>query len=406
MKKIFLLAAALYLLIAPFTYHPDTKLVLYYPTLNGGKVWDIYSYLNANADDAPKFHYPPMHFWAVKLELPIVVAVGGKEVVNWLKIGGNVAFIDSKVFLYNLATKLPLLILLMLSGWLIAKILLKNGYKEKIAKTAMLWWFFNPITIYSVVMMGQNDMLAIFPFLVGLYFYYDLPIIAFLFFGLGGSIKSYPLIWAVILALIYPRASWWKKALFGAIAIGFYYATMLPFLGFDYFKKDVLFSGLSIRMFESAIDIGFGDKILVVPTLLVITTLLALKRDWGKSLKGLLYTLFTATFLILSFMHFHPQWFVWIMPFAAMLMGMGMEWWWMSILTPALMGIILLFDDKFLYWGLLSPINQNLINLPFVSELLKVKGIDVSLINNLCHSIVSGMGLYWLFNKPFKNEKN
>jgi len=49
MKKILWAAVLIYLLLAPFTYHPDTKLVLYYPTLNNGKTWDIYTYLNTHS---------------------------------------------------------------------------------------------------------------------------------------------------------------------------------------------------------------------------------------------------------------------------------------------------------------------------------------------------------------------
>ena len=82
MKKIILLVATIYLLIAPITYHPDTKLVLYYASLGNEKVWNIYKYLNENIDNAPKFHYPPMNYWIVKAELPIVKLVGGSEIVK------------------------------------------------------------------------------------------------------------------------------------------------------------------------------------------------------------------------------------------------------------------------------------------------------------------------------------
>ena len=189
-------------MIAPFTYHPDTKLVLYYPTLNNEKVWDVYTYLNENKDDASKFHYPPMHYWVLKAELPLVKLVGGNKIVDWIRTGGNIAFRDDQIYLYNLATKFPLILLVLLSGFIIFKTLIKNGYEQKIAKTAAFIWFFNPITLYSAIIMGQNDILAIFPFLLGLYFYYDLPILAFILFGAGGSIKNYPLIWAIILALV------------------------------------------------------------------------------------------------------------------------------------------------------------------------------------------------------------
>ncbi|EKD55994.1 MAG: hypothetical protein ACD_58C00321G0003, partial [uncultured bacterium] len=157
MRKILLLAATLYLLIAPFTYHPDNKLVLYYATLGNGKVWDIYSYLNKNYDAAPKFHYPPMHYWVVKAEYPIVKMIGGRGFDNWLKRGANEAFDDSNIFLYNLATKIPILALVLFSGGMIYKICLQYGYDKYKSRSAAAIWLFNPITLYSAVIMGQND---------------------------------------------------------------------------------------------------------------------------------------------------------------------------------------------------------------------------------------------------------
>jgi hypothetical protein len=402
MKRIMMLAVVVYFLIAPFTYHPDTKLVLYYPSLNNGKVWDIYSYLNSHVDDAPKFHYPPMHYWLLKAELPIVRLIGGKDIINWLKIGGNIAFKDKHVFLFNLATKFPLLILVLMSGFLIGKILIKNGYKEKTAKLAMIIWFFNPITLYSAVIMGQNDILAIFPFLVGLWFYFDHPWIAFTLFGFSGSIKSFPLIWAIILALNYPKFSWQKKIGLALWPLIFYVVTMLPFLKFSYFRQDVLYSGLSIRIFDGAWDISMGDKILIVPLLLVALTLMAIKLKTGKNIQGLSLMLVATNLVILGFTHFNPQWFIWLMPFISIVIATTGEWWWYGFLLPPLLGIILLFGDKYLYWGLITPINPNIINLPLIEGVLQRGGIDVVLLNNLCHSVIAGIAIFiffYLFNQ-------
>ncbi len=405
MKKILLLAASLYFFLAPLTYHPDTKLVLYYPTLNNGRVWDIYTYLNENANAAPKFHYPPAHFWLLKAELPVVKLIGGNQIVKWLNTGGNIAFRDENIFLNNLAVKTPLLILVLISGWLIFKIAVKNGYNLKFAKAAAIIWLFNPITLYSAVIMGQNDILALLPFLIGLWFYFDHPFWAFTWFGLAGSVKSYPLLWALIAGLIYPKSGWIKKISLAMWPIIIYIATMLPFIKYPYFREDVLYSGLSIRMFDSAINIGLGDKVLLVPMLLVALTLIGIKNNLGRNLKKLTLILMSATMIILGFTHFHPQWFIWIMPFMALQFATEekqRQWW---LILPALLIIILLFEDKFLYWGLISPINQEVINLPLINEWLNLKGIDTSLLNNLAHSILAGFGIYGLFNADKKDDE-
>lgn len=392
MKKIVLMVATIYLLIAPITYHPDTKLVLYYASLGNEKVWNIYKYLNENVDNAPKFHYPPMNFWIVKAELPVVKLMSGNGVVKWLGVGSNIAFLDKNVFLYNLAVKFPILILLLINGYIIFKIGKKVGLSENMSRLASVIWYLNPITIYSGVMMGQNDILAILPFTIGLLFYFDNPIIAFTLFGLGGSIKSFPLIWAIALAGVYPTKNWFKKICLALISVLFYLITILPFLKYDYFVRDVLNSGLAMRMFELTLNLG-EINLPVVPLMLIITTLIGIKNDMGKNYIGLGTLLVAINFVVLGFSNFNPQWFIWIMPFLAILLAILGGWWLFMLMLLPLAAIILLFNDKFLYWGILTPINPNLINLPYVLDLIKFP----ELISNLSHWLLASLAIYWFF---------
>lgn len=390
MKKIILLVITIYLLIAPITYHPDTKLVLYYPTLGGEKVWNIYKYLNENIDYAPKFHYPPMNFFLTKVELPLVKFIGGESIVKWFLVGSNVAFLDSNIFLYNLATKFPILLLILIAGFIIYKISIKYGFTENQARQAALIWYLNPITIYSGVMMGQNDILAIMPFLCGLWFYYDNPILAFTLFGLGGSVKSFPLIWAIALAGVYPNKNWFIKIFYAFIPLFIYLMTIIPFLKYDYFIRDVLNSGLAMRMFE------LNYIVPTVPLFLVITTLIAIKNNLGKNFVGLSMLLVTINLSILTFSNFNPQWFMWIMPFLAIVLVKNKEWLSLILITVALFGITLFIDDIFLYWGLISPINPNLINLPYFSQLFLKFGINSAVANNVFRLILVVVTFYWL----------
>jgi len=405
MRKILLLAATLYFLIAPFTYHPDNKLVLYYATLGNGKVWDIYSYLNTNFDAAPKFHYPPMHYWVVKAEYPIVKLIGGSEIDNWLKRGANEAFDDPNIFLYNLATKIPILILALLSGWFIFKICQQNGFDEYKSKLAAAIWLFNPITIYSALMMGQNDMLAIAPFLCGWWLMKKYPWVAFFIFGLASGVKTYPLIWAVFMALTYIKFPVWKRLVLLIVSTVVYYLPMLPFLKYDYFRVDVLNSGLASRIFEPGIDIGLGDRVLVVPLILGILVLVAISKKIGKSISGVAKLLGAANLIILGFIHFHPQWLIWVAPFLAIYVAKKKkELFSLILLFGVMIWVILLFDDKFLYWGLLSPLNNGLLNLPLLRDVLFDKGINVILLSNLLHSLAAVIGGYWFWKVV--SEKN
>ncbi|MFA5894354.1 MAG: hypothetical protein WC851_01085 [Candidatus Shapirobacteria bacterium] len=405
MRKILLLAATLYLLVAPFTYHPDNKLVLYYATLGNGKVWDIYSYLNTNYDAAPKFHYPPMHYWVVKAEYPLVRLVGGKGIENWLRRGANEAFDDPNIFIYNLATKLPILGLVLLTGWLIFKICLQQGFNNYKSRWAAAIWLFNPIIFYSAIVMGQNDMLAIAPFMVGWYLMSSYPWVAFAIFGIASGIKTYPLIWAIYLAFTYVKFPIWKRLGLVMVSIGIYYLTMAPFLRYEYFRTDVLYSGLATRMFEAGIDIGLGDRVLIVPLLLGILLLVAISKKIGKSFVNTAKLLVAVNLIILGFIHFHPQWFIWIVPFLSIyLASHKKDFLSLWLLLGVMVGVVLLFDDKFLYWGLLSPLNNGLLNLPLIRDVLVAKGMDVMLLSNLLHTLAAAVGGYWFWK--VLSEKN
>jgi hypothetical protein len=404
MKRILLLALSLYLLLAPISYHPDNKLVLYYATLGNGKVWDIYSYLENHFDAAPKFHYPPMHYFAIKAEYPLVRLFGGEKIDKWLGLGSNIAFEDPNIFRFNFATKLPIILMVLVSGWLIYNIALSYGVSESKAKWAGVIWLFNPITIYSAVLMGQNDMLAILPFLAGWLMMSKYPFLAFWLFGIAGSIKTYPLIWAIMFGLAY-KSNMLKKITLIGVSLLTYVLTLLPFLKYDYFKREVMYSGLATRMFEPRVDIGFGESVLLVPLLLTILAMsvVSRKKSWGlKSLSGYLVA---SNLVVLGFIHFHPQWMIWVMPFLAIYLAIKKkEYLTFWILNIVVCGVVLLFDDKFLYWGLWSPLNNGLLNLPLLSEVFVNKGVDVGLLNNLLHTMLAGTSIYWLW-VSIKNDK-
>lgn len=411
MKKLLLIAGLVYLILAPLTYHPDTKLTLYYPSLGDGRIWNIYGYLQNRELNVPPFHYPPVHYWLLKAEYGLAKLIGGRGFDHWLASGSTLAMKDERVFRFNLAAKLPLIVLTLASGWMIYKILIKRGKGEGVAFLGAVIWLFNPVTLYAVVAMGQNDILAIFPFLLGLLFYWQVPLISFLFFGVAASIKSFPLIWAIILGLAYPKSGWGKRLVLATIPTALYGLTLVPFLSNAYFRESVLGSGLMNRIFEARIDIGSGLAIQIVPVLLVICLLSAFKYRLTKSVIGVSRLLLAANLAILGFSRFHPQWFLWTMPFAAIALAMVRpKKMWLAVgwLTLMALGVItLMFNDVFLYWGIFSPIQPSLINLPFMRELVAARGIGGEQLANLAHSWMAGLAVFFLatLSKRVRLEK-
>lgn len=395
-----------YFLVAPFTYHPDTKLTLRYPSLGNGKVWDVYGYIDAHKLDIPDFHYPPAHFWWLKVHYPISKFIGGSGFDQWLESGSAEASFDVNSLRYNLAAKFPLLILGLVSGWLIYRIVKKYCGNEKKALRAALIWYFNPITLFSLVVMGQNDIVAIILFLSGI-LCYERWGLAVLFWGLAAGVKTYPIIWVIMFLLAWEK-SIYKLVLkfFGVMMV--YGLILLPWIGKSYFTEAVLNSGLSQRMFVSNISIGFGKEIMIVPLLLVVVALKAVSNRFGKKLSFGCLMIMESSLVILGFSHFNPQWLLWLSPFASIIFAtkkitkveiiVGL------LILMSWIGLTLGFDDKFLSWGLVAPISPNLINYPTISEFARNRVINISGLINLCQSVLAGVAVWFLGQKIKKDN--
>jgi len=399
MKKIILLAIVVYFLFAPLTYHPDTKLTLRYPTLEYGKIWDIYGYINSHKLDIPDFHYPPAHYWWLKIHYPISKFIGGDGFDEWLTSGSAQASFNPKIMKYTLATKLPLLILGLLSGWLIFKIVWKYTNNIEQGKKAALFWYLNPITIYSLVVMGQNDIVAIVLFLLGLYLI-DRWWVTALLWGLASGVKNYPIIWSLMSLFVWEKKIV-KLILKSTSVILVYFLIMLPWLDKNYFIEAVLNSGLSQRMFIANIPLGFGKEILIVPFLFVF---LALKSFTKKNtIDNLALVLVQTTLVILAFSHFNPQWMLWLIPFLSIFLFCRKQnttvYLSLMIIFVSWLILTLGFDDRFLTWGLLTPISPNLINFPSFIEFTKNRGVDISILINLAQTILASTAIWFLGQK-------
>lgn len=408
MKKILLITVVIYFVLAPITYHPDNKLVLFWGSLNEGKVWNIYKYGQnhlANTDK-PQFNYPPVHFILVKLQYLIAKPIGGEGYTEWLASPNANDAYQPSIFRYTLATKLPIVLVTLANGWLIYQVVKKYGRSENDASLAAALWWLNPIVLYSGVLMGQNDVLAILPFLLGWLFLDSKWILSAVCFGLAISVKNYPLIWMGLLVITQPVLNWFKKTAVIAGSCLIYGLTILPFLNNVVFQEAVLNSSINDRFFIASLNLGLGDRVLIIPMLLITVLIFAIyfsKRKlkiWSQALIVLI-----ANLILLGFTHFHPQWFTWLVPFWSiwfvgqtkcnkMIEAITVS----GLVLAAWLMIVLLFRDIYLYWGILSPMNPNLMNLPYISEYLSARGFDIDYMNNVAHSIVAGVALAGVVN--------
>jgi len=401
-KQIFVLAAFTYLFLAPFTYHPDIKTIFYQSQFLSQGIFNIYSFFAANPEKAflGPFVYPPLAFFTFGLLFIPVKMIAGSGFVDWLGMGNDAVGV-THIFQYLFVLKLPVII----AHFITAFVMMKFIDGEKKQKIALSLWFFNPISLYTVGFMGQIDSFAVLLTVLALFLAKKKSIYATVLLGLGAAFKTYPLLVLPFLA-IYSGKTWSKKLLSFALGFGTYLLFILPFITTPAFYSSTFVSGLSQRLFELKLYLGFGENILIVPALLIILFLFAVSKRI-ENINQLSNFFLAVFFVTVTSVHFHPQWALWFLPFLIISFIYNAKdssvWIALTLLFLGWLGNILLFDDKFLSWGILSPIDPGILFLPTLSELLH-RFFDPLLLQSIFHTIMLASGVY-LVSKSFKENE-
>jgi hypothetical protein len=147
-----------------------------------------------------------------------------------------------------------------------------------------------------------------------------------LLLGLGGLVKSVSMFILPFLAFS-PEVKGWKKITTFMIGVGVLLIGILPFVSYEPFRKQILFTPHIERMFALNFT-PWGSR----DTTLIFVVLCALLFFWytasgetkrmnpvkevssnGMNLVEVSFILFAMTFVIINF---HPQYFIWFIPFA------------------------------------------------------------------------------------------
>ncbi len=371
-KRPLLAAAFFYFFIAPFFFHPDIKIIYYLSQFFSHGVFDIYQYIAANPDKAllGPFVYPPLSYFVIGLIHPVVNLLAGPGFTPWLGMGNDAVDVAG-IFRYLFLIKTPLILALLATGWALSKISIRRN---------VLWtWFFNPVTVYVVGFMGQIDILPVMFTVFALILAKPRPFLAAVLLGLGGALKTYPLLFLPFLALL-STTNLKRSALIFIAGLVPYLLFIAPFLTTPAFYSDTLTSGLTQRVLQLALPLGFMENLYLVPVILTMLVLAAGLLHRGQIHRLSSYWL-AVSLLPVVLSHFHPQWLLWSIPFIV-LYSDGLS---LLIFSVFAMGTILLFPDKFLTWGLISPFNFQILFLPaFVNPLLQ----------SLSHSVLVGASLW------------
>ncbi len=409
-QHLLILVGIFYLFISVLTYHPDNKQVLFWASIDGIKLVDVWKVGAEKYPQISQFNYPPAHYVVDKLLYFVAKPIAGADYEKWLIAPNDHDRFTPQLARYAFATKFGLILLGIFSGYLVY-LISKKLTNEKQAIIATTIWLLNPITIYSLPMMGQNDIIAICFFLLGWLALEKRKLLATFLFGIGTAVKMIPIIWLPFLLVSTSKKNWIQKFYIFLGSAVLYVITLLPFLGNENFQKSILTGNHNQRFLYAQLSFGFSEAVYIIPILLMIllAALFTHTENKTKQLSFTAFTLMIVNMTMLSFTHFHPQWWVWVILFWSM---------WIATIDAKKIGavivvsiisficwsvIVLLFNDKALSWALLMPLNSHLVNLPTIRSFLDARGANIEQLVNLAYTWLAGTSVVAIA-LAFKND--
>lgn len=364
-RHILIWAILIRFLIMPLFLHPDLKDIhLRVSYLHTEKVFNIYEHLKQDAFTkihAPDFAYPPLTYFTLGSYQFLINPLLGADFPKWINDYSDYRHSTPFIFRYLFSLKIIYFIFELLTGLIIYKLISDPVQK----KTALLFWFFNPLNLYAIYAIGQFDIIPTFFSLLSLYFWNNKhSFLGGLSLGLGIAYKSFPLLFLPLFLIT--KSTIKEKIIFSVSSVSVYALTILPFINSSQFQQDVLFSGLSTRIFDLKLHLGFIDLSVFI-LLYGLFLLLVLLRK--KTL--LCINILIALLLVFSLTRFHPQWIIWLMPFLTL--AFAQKALSLKLIFPFFFIYFLyfiLFGDSFLITGLFAPVSTLYLEIPPFTQLI------------------------------------
>lgn len=410
---ILIIGIVLRLILSFTTYHSDLAPFDFAgKVISQGNVVNFYDYLWDLPEDNPilriyprnLFNYPPLPYfflggtsllttWAVD---PVI---HNNFIMNFTSTLGNI-----QLNLLLLLLKLPYFIFDIAIAYLLMSL-----FKEKKEK---IWvfglWMFNPINLYATYMIGQFDIIPTFLSVAALYLVYKNKdklensslISSAILLGLGASFKIFPLLF--ILPLAFVKKSWWGRIKIVVTAGITYLLTAFPFILSAGFRRTAMLAGQTTKSFYAQIPISGGESIILF--LAAVIFLYVVFFYHKTKVEDLWKRFFIMLLTFFIFTHYHPQWFLWIMPFFVIdLVKSKFRHWPLMITTLFSYIALVTFFDPGLTIGLFSPVNPALYNSPGIWQLIGIN-FDINIMRSIFQTIFVGIAIYFIYHHFPKNN--
>ena len=371
----------------PFFYHPDIKSQHYHFQFFSHRVLNIYEYLSQNKSTLgykDTFNYLPLTYYTFGITQAITKPFLGNDFYLWLNDWGENRNNHINIIYYMFLLKIPYLIL----DIGLAILLFKIFNNSKI----FYFWLFNPISIYLIYILGNFDILPAFLTVLTFYFLRKQKLIfSYLSIGVAIALKMYPIIFVPFIFFYEPKdiLKHLKYCCFSLIPL---IITVVPFINQNSFISSFLGSGLTQKILEY--------KLLNLPIFPILYLLILINYIFSKS-KYKFELAVTQTFLIfIGLVKFHPQWLLWFFPFVLIIFinSKIINKLYLILFFILISIYIILFNDNFLFWGHLVPVDFAFVDITSPFQLIKLKtSINPFLLQQQIHQILLLLGIIGSF---------
>lgn len=397
-KIILVLGVVIRLVLAPITFHSDVwanTIIGYFFTYEG--VFNIYEYLRNLPADHPLFSgfgvndifvYLPLSYFTFGILMKVFQPLQNKELIETAMADPGNASVSSSIFTHSFLAKFPYLIFDLGIAFLLRSLF--SDPKKK--KLVFILWMLNPVAIYATFMQGQtSDIPQVFFIVLALVLAYkNRNSLSLAALGIAASFKMFPLFLIPIAGFILGRKSL-DKFKFLTVGLVTFLLTILPFLPSGAFREIVFGSAASQKLFFMKLPLTGAEGIYIF---IFIYALILVYAWFGNFAKNSLWVAFLFVFLaFFSVSHYHPQWFLWLTPFLALLLVLKNKLTPLVIMLFSLYVFLLFFFESSLTWGLFGPINHALYSAPSLIDVLP-KFIDVNMVKSIARSLFAGVAFY------------
>ena len=384
------------------TYHSDVVPFDFAgKVIASGNITNFYDYLWELPEDHPYlkvyprylFNYPPLPYFflggfSLLTTWMVDQTVHDNFVLDFSSTLGN-----SQLNLLLLLLKLPYFIFDIAIAYLLMTFF--KDQKQKILAFAL--WIFNPVTLYSTYTVGQFDVIPTFLTVLALYFATREKrqnlVLSAVMLGIGAGFKIFPLLFMV--PLVFVEKNFWQKIKLLSISALTYAISAYPFIFSEGFRRTAALASQTTKSFYANIPISGGESVILFLAAVVFLYILFFYTETKTEDLWKRFFVMILTFFI--FTHFHPQWFLWTMPFFVLdLVYTKFKHWPLFVgLLMTYVGMISFFDSG-LSVGLFSAVNPALYNLPGFWKMMGTS-LDINMARSLLHSVFVGISAYYIY---------